>query len=46
MPDEHLLYSVENNVARITINREQQRNAITPEAIHPFPGISGQGGKG
>ncbi len=36
MPDEHLLYSVENNVARITINREQQRNAITPEAIHLF----------
>ena len=36
MSDEHLLYSVENNVARITINREQQRNAITPEAIELF----------
>jgi enoyl-CoA hydratase/carnithine racemase len=36
MPDEHLLYSVENKVARITINREQQRNAITPAAIILF----------
>jgi enoyl-CoA hydratase/carnithine racemase len=36
MTDEHLLYHVENNVAHITINREQQRNAITPEAIHLF----------
>ena len=36
MPDEHLLYHVENNTARITINREQQRNAITPEAIKLF----------
>lgn len=36
MPDEHLLYQVENNTARITINREQQRNAITPEAITLF----------
>ncbi len=36
MPDEHLLYRVENNVAHITINREPQRNAITPEAIHLF----------
>jgi enoyl-CoA hydratase/carnithine racemase len=36
MPDEHLLYQVENNVAYITINRDQQRNAITPEAIELF----------
>jgi enoyl-CoA hydratase/carnithine racemase len=36
MSEEHLLYSVENNVARITINREQQRNAITPAAITLF----------
>jgi enoyl-CoA hydratase/carnithine racemase len=36
MPDEHLLYHVENNVAHITINREKQRNAITPEAIQLF----------
>ena len=42
MPDEHLLYRVEKNVAHITINREQQRNAITPEAI-TFSRISGQG---
>ena len=36
MSDEHLLYQVEKRVARITINREQQRNAITPEAIDLF----------
>jgi enoyl-CoA hydratase/carnithine racemase len=36
MPEEHLLYSVENHTACITINREQQRNAITPEAISLF----------
>jgi len=36
MPDEHLLYTVDNKTARITINREQQRNAITPEAIELF----------
>jgi enoyl-CoA hydratase/carnithine racemase len=36
MSEEHLLYHVENNVAHITINREKQRNAITPEAIHLF----------
>jgi enoyl-CoA hydratase/carnithine racemase len=36
MSDEHLLYSVENHVARITMNREKQRNAITPEAIESF----------
>jgi len=38
MPEEHLLYEVKDNVARITINREKQRNAITPEAIELFHG--------
>jgi enoyl-CoA hydratase/carnithine racemase len=36
MADEQLLYRVENQAARITINREAQRNAITPEAIGLF----------
>ena len=36
MTEEHLLYRVDGNVALITINREQQRNAITPEAIELF----------
>jgi enoyl-CoA hydratase/carnithine racemase len=36
MDEKHLLYSVENGTAHITINREQQRNAITPEAISLF----------
>ncbi len=36
MEDRHLLYRVENGTAYITINREQQRNAITPEAISLF----------
>lgn len=36
MSDDHLLYRVENNTAYITINREQQRNAITPEAVGLF----------
>lgn len=36
MGDEHLLYRVENRTACITINREQQRNAVTPEAIALF----------
>lgn len=36
MDDQHLLYRVENGVGTITINREQQRNAITPEAIDLF----------
>lgn len=36
MSDDHLLYRVEENIAYITINREQQRNAITPEAISLF----------
>jgi enoyl-CoA hydratase/carnithine racemase len=36
MEESHLLYRVENGTAYITINREQQRNAITPEAISLF----------
>ena len=33
MAEPHLLYNVEKNVARLTINREAQRNAISLEAI-------------
>ena len=29
MPDPHLLYHVENNIASLTINREKRRNAIS-----------------
>jgi enoyl-CoA hydratase/carnithine racemase len=36
MEERHLLYRVEDGTAYITINREQQRNAITPEAISLF----------
>ena len=36
MSEEHLLYSVEKNVARLTINREAQRNAISLETIELF----------
>lgn len=36
MADEQLLYRVKNQAARITINREAQRNALTPEAIGLF----------
>jgi enoyl-CoA hydratase/carnithine racemase len=36
MEENHLLYKTENGIAYITINREQQRNAITPEAIELF----------
>jgi len=36
MSEDHLLYSVKDHVANIRINREQQRNAITPEAITLF----------
>jgi enoyl-CoA hydratase/carnithine racemase len=36
MEDRHLLYRVEDGVGYITINREQQRNAITPEALALF----------
>lgn len=36
MEDRHLLYRVEDGVGYITINREAQRNAITPEALALF----------
>jgi len=36
MSELDLLYSVENNVARLTINREAQRNAISLAAIELF----------
>ncbi|MEA3470504.1 MAG: enoyl-CoA hydratase/isomerase family protein, partial [Thermodesulfobacteriota bacterium] len=36
MEEEHLIYRVEDGVGYITINREQQRNAITPEAVTLF----------
>ncbi|MFA5078779.1 MAG: enoyl-CoA hydratase-related protein [Dehalococcoidia bacterium] len=36
MEDRHLIYRVEEGVGYITINREQQRNAITPEALALF----------
>jgi enoyl-CoA hydratase/carnithine racemase len=36
MTDNHLLYRVEKNVARLTINREAQRNAISLAAIDLF----------
>jgi enoyl-CoA hydratase/carnithine racemase len=36
MEEKHLLYRVEDGVGRITINREAQRNAITPEAVALF----------
>jgi enoyl-CoA hydratase/carnithine racemase len=36
MEDRHLLYRVEEGVGYITINREPQRNAITPEALTLF----------
>ncbi|HSV96818.1 MAG TPA: enoyl-CoA hydratase-related protein [Spirochaetota bacterium] len=36
MDEAHLLYTVEKGVGYITINREKQRNAITPEAVALF----------
>ena len=36
MEDRHLLYRVEDGVGYVTINREPQRNAITPEALALF----------
>ena len=36
MEDRHLLYRAEEGVGYITINREAQRNAITPEALTLF----------
>jgi enoyl-CoA hydratase/carnithine racemase len=36
MSEDHLLYRVEGNIARLIINREQQRNALSGEAISLF----------
>jgi len=36
MTEQDLLYEVENHVATITINREAQRNAISPDALTRF----------
>ena len=36
MPDKDLLYEVVDHVATITINREPQRNAISPDALTLF----------
>jgi len=36
MSEEHLLYSVEQNVGYFTINREAQRNAISSEVVTLF----------
>jgi enoyl-CoA hydratase/carnithine racemase len=36
MGDEHLLYRVDDHIATVTINREQQRNAISVDAIALF----------
>lgn len=36
MSHPHLLYHVENNIATLTINREDRRNAISFETIHLF----------
>lgn len=36
MDQDHLLYRVDGNIAKFTINREQQRNALSAEAILLF----------
>ncbi len=36
MEEAHIVYNIENNTAYITINREKQRNAITPAGIALF----------
>ena len=36
MPEPHLLYRVGNNIATLTINREDRRNAISIETIRLF----------
>lgn len=36
MEERHLLYRVEEGVGYVTINREPQRNALTPEALALF----------
>ena len=36
MSEDHLLYRVEGNIAHLIINREQQRNALSGQAISLF----------
>jgi enoyl-CoA hydratase/carnithine racemase len=36
MAENSLLYQVENQVATLTINREKQRNSLTPQVIEQF----------
>ncbi len=36
MNEDHVLYQVKDSVAYVTINREKNRNAITPEAVSLF----------
>ena len=36
MEENPLLYDIENHVARLTINREKQRNSLTPQVISLF----------
>jgi len=36
MDENPLLYDIENHVARLTINREKQRNSLTPRVISLF----------
>ncbi len=36
MNENPLLYDIKNNVARLTINREKQRNSLTPRVISLF----------
>jgi len=36
MEENPLLYNIENHVARLTINREKQRNSLTPRVISLF----------
>jgi len=36
MTENPLLYQAENNVARLTINREKERNSLTPQVISLF----------
>lgn len=36
MEENPLLYHVENQVAKLTINREKQRNSLTPQVIEQF----------
>lgn len=35
-PEKDLLYDTKDGIATITINRERQKNAISPEAVRLF----------